>query len=599
MALQIRGNTQIMQASVSLDRLDSNGGNIYGSVSINSLSSSNATITGGSATGLSSVSSVAGSFSGALSHTGDSAGVKFSSLYADIDGGTIDGTDITVGANKTLDVSAGDLVLANDQISGDKINGGTIDSVGILSVDIDGGTIDNTSYTAGTGSVDLSGLSTSSGLTIDNDAISGDKISGGSLSSIAVDGSLDLSSLDSSGALTINNDMISGNAIHGGDISGDLDLSGSLVRVTSGDMKVVSGDMEVTAGDMEVSAGKFTAGGGNFIVDSSGNATMQNLTVNGTTTTVNAETVAIADNHMLLNSNLDSSTAPSESAGIEINRGSSSNVKFEWDETNDRWSLGAQKLYSSEKFMASGFQGDLLSSSDAILIDNTNEEAYLDIKDSAGGSIILNHETGALAGNASTSSKWQSARSFSFDSSGDIFGVAQSVDGSADVEFKLDIQSNSLEFSMINSGSILSADSASDTVWDSAADNKLVSAKDIKEYVDNKTSSSLSSSFSANSLSFKIGNATNDGMVNVKYQIEDHLVDSTEAGSEYVDLAVAVNSSYQTLSDVYMNGQKLRYGAAKDYYFDSNGSGSFSRIKFVNIDLEAGDVVEAKYLISE
>ena len=597
MALQIRGNTQIMQASVSLDRLDSNGGNIYGSVSINSLSSSNATITGGSATGLSSVSSVAGSFSGALSHTGDSAGVKFSSLYADIDGGTIDGmtiatSDITVGAGKTLDVSAGDLVLANDQISGDKINGGTIDSVGILVVDIDGGTIDNTSYTAGTGSVNLSGLSTSSGLTIDNDAISGDKISGGSLSSIAVDGSLDLSSLDSSGALTINNDMISGNAIHGGDISGDLDLSGSLVRVTSGDMKVVSGDMEVTAG-------KLTAGGGNFIVDSSGNATMQNLTVNGTTTTVNAETVAIADNHMLLNSNLDSSTAPTESAGIEINRGSSSNVKFEWDETNDRWSLGSQKLYSSEKFMASGFQGDLLSSSDSILIDNTNEEAYLDIKDSAGGSIILNHETGALAGNASTSSKWQSARSFSFDSSGDIFGVAQSVDGSADVEFKLDIQSNSLEFSMINSGSILSAASGSDSVWDSAADNKLVSAKDIKDYVDNKTSSSLSSSFSANSLSFKIGNATNDGMVNVKYQIEDHLVDATEAGSEYVDLAVAVNSSYQTLSDVYMNGQKLRYGAAKDYYFDSNGSGSFSRIKFVNIDLEAGDVVEAKYLISE
>jgi len=50
---------------------------------------------------------------------------------ADIDGGTIDGatiatSDITVGASKTLDVSAGTLTLADNQISGDKVEGGTI-----------------------------------------------------------------------------------------------------------------------------------------------------------------------------------------------------------------------------------------------------------------------------------------------------------------------------------------------------------------------------------------------------------------------------------------------------------------------------------------
>ena len=49
----------------------------------------------------------------------------------DINGGTIDGTtiatsDITVGAAKTLDVSAGTLTLADNQISGDKVEGGTI-----------------------------------------------------------------------------------------------------------------------------------------------------------------------------------------------------------------------------------------------------------------------------------------------------------------------------------------------------------------------------------------------------------------------------------------------------------------------------------------
>ena len=49
----------------------------------------------------------------------------------DIDSGTIDGatiatSDITVGAEKTLDVSAGTLTLAANQISGDKVEGGTI-----------------------------------------------------------------------------------------------------------------------------------------------------------------------------------------------------------------------------------------------------------------------------------------------------------------------------------------------------------------------------------------------------------------------------------------------------------------------------------------
>ena len=52
----------------------------------------------------------------------------------DIDSGTIDGTDITVGADKTLDVSAGTLTLANDQISGDKVEGGTIASTTITTL---------------------------------------------------------------------------------------------------------------------------------------------------------------------------------------------------------------------------------------------------------------------------------------------------------------------------------------------------------------------------------------------------------------------------------------------------------------------------------
>lgn len=53
---------------------------------------------------------------------------------ADINGGTVDAADITVGAGKTLDVSGGTLTLADNQISGDKVEGGTIAAITITSL---------------------------------------------------------------------------------------------------------------------------------------------------------------------------------------------------------------------------------------------------------------------------------------------------------------------------------------------------------------------------------------------------------------------------------------------------------------------------------
>ena len=73
-----------------------------------------------------------------------------------------------------------------------------------------------------------------------------------------------------------------------------------------------------------------------------GNATVQNLTVSGTTTTVNSNDVNIADSTLTLNS--DESGTPSQDAGIVIERGTSSNVSFLWDESEDEWSTGGQAL---------------------------------------------------------------------------------------------------------------------------------------------------------------------------------------------------------------------------------------------------------------
>lgn len=63
-----------------------------------------------------------------------------------------------------------------------------------------------------------------------------------------------------------------------------------------------------------------------------------NLTVNGTTTTVNSNTVEIGDAIMTLNS--DETGTPSADAGLEIERGTSTNTKFYWDESAKYWVVG-------------------------------------------------------------------------------------------------------------------------------------------------------------------------------------------------------------------------------------------------------------------
>jgi len=67
-----------------------------------------------------------------------------------------------------------------------------------------------------------------------------------------------------------------------------------------------------------------------------GNATITgNLTVQGTTTTVNSNTVAIGDNILVLNS--DEAGTPSQNAGLEVERGTATNVLVRWNESTDRW----------------------------------------------------------------------------------------------------------------------------------------------------------------------------------------------------------------------------------------------------------------------
>jgi hypothetical protein len=79
---------------------------------------------------------------------------------------------------------------------------------------------------------------------------------------------------------------------------------------------------------------------GNMSVSGSANVTGNvtiggNLTVSGSSTIINAETIQLADNTIVLNSNV--TGVPTENAGIEIERGDLSNVSIRWNESNDYW----------------------------------------------------------------------------------------------------------------------------------------------------------------------------------------------------------------------------------------------------------------------
>ena len=108
-------------------------------------------------------------------------------------------------------------------------------------------------------------------------------------------------------------------------------LTGNVI--VTGDLAVNGGDINSTASTLNINANSGGASGtGTVVIDGS-------LTVTGTTTTVNTETINLADNIILLNSNATGTVTAH--AGIEIERGDAANVLFQWNETADDWEFQA------------------------------------------------------------------------------------------------------------------------------------------------------------------------------------------------------------------------------------------------------------------
>jgi hypothetical protein len=130
----------------------------------------------------------------------------------------------------------------------------------------------------------------------------------------------------------INGGAIDGVTIGAASAATHLNVSGGTVTITDtgGD-----GTMDgVIIGGTTAAAGSFTS------LNASGNAVISgDLTVNGTTTTIDSQTLTIEDPLLTLAKNNSGGAANTFDQGLFFNRGSDDNVSFLWDESEDEFAF--------------------------------------------------------------------------------------------------------------------------------------------------------------------------------------------------------------------------------------------------------------------
>ena len=170
-----------------------------------------------------------------------------------------------------------------------------------------------------------------------------------------------------------------------------------------------------------------------------------NLTVNGTTTTVNTETLNLADNQIILNSN--ETGTPTQNGGIEIERGTATNKTLVWNETDDKWTVG------SETFVAGTFEGSVTGAVTGNVTGNVTGDLTGDVTGDLTGNVtgnvtgdltgdVTGDVTGDLTGNSDTATTLETARTITI--AGDVTATATSFDGSADITLTTTQANNSV-----------------------------------------------------------------------------------------------------------------------------------------------------------
>ena len=160
-----------------------------------------------------------------------------------------------------------------------------------------------------------------------------------------------------------------------------------------------------------------------------------NLTVNGTTTTIDTTNTLVKDSLLGLNNGASSN---SNDSGIIIERGSTGNdALFIWDESEDKFALGT----TTDNASSTGN----LNMTTGTLVANIEGNVTGNVTGNVSGS------SGSTTGNAATATALATGRTIAM--TGDVAWTSASFDGSGNVTGTATIQSSAVENSML-AGSI-------------------------------------------------------------------------------------------------------------------------------------------------
>lgn len=231
-------------------------------------------------------------------------------------------TQGAVSISNTLNVSAHSTLSSLRATTAvvDSLNSGsgTIRTTG----QILGGATTVTSLTAGSGAISTTGTLSTGGATVTS-------LSAGS-GTISTTGTL------STGGATVTSLSAGTGAIS---TSGTLSTGGATVTSLSAGSGSISTSGTLSTGGATVTS--LDAGAG--LIKTTGNiqgdslTLAGNLTVNGTTTTIDTTNLLIEDNMVVLNKNQTGTPAATLDSGIEVERGTAANASVYWDESTDKW----------------------------------------------------------------------------------------------------------------------------------------------------------------------------------------------------------------------------------------------------------------------
>jgi len=355
----------------------------------------------------------------------------------DIDGGTIDGatiatSDVTVGAGKTLDVSTGTLTLANNQISGDAVEGGTIAATTITTL-------------------------TTAGITASADIDIGDyEMRAQTFESDVATGTAPFTVASTTKVTNLNADLLDGmTTIDEDNMASDSDTSLPTQQSVKAyvDSQVTAQDLDVTSDsgtiDVDLDSETLTiAGTSNEIETSASGTTVTiglpndvtiagNLTVSGTQTTVSSTTIEVADPLLSMATNNNTTDAVDIGFyGLYDTSGSQDLYSGLFRDASDsgKWKLFKDNQAAPTTTVNTSGTGYAVGTLVADLEGDVTGDVTGDLTGNVTGDVtgdLTGNVTGDVTGNADTSTALATGRTIS--STGDVVWTSASFDGSGNV----------------------------------------------------------------------------------------------------------------------------------------------------------------------